>query len=140
MRVSDIMTQNPACCTPDTPLPDVARLMKDRDCGEIPVVESTGSTRLAGVITDRDIAMRAVAEGMNPQNVKVEECMTRNPASVKPDTDLEECIHLMEQKQVRRMPVVEGDGSCCGIVAQADIARKSDEHETAEVVKEVSRP
>lgn len=139
MRAGDIMTANPVCCTADATLTEVARLMKERDCGEIPIVESDDNKRLVGVITDRDITIRAVAEGRNPGEVRAEECMSRNPATVSPETALEECIHIMEQKQIRRIPVVDGGSVCCGILAQADIALHTGEHETAEVVREVSR-
>ncbi|MBI3312961.1 MAG: CBS domain-containing protein [Candidatus Omnitrophica bacterium] len=139
MKVEDIMTDDPSCCTPDTTLLKVAKMMSDMDCGEIPVVDNQISLKPVGVITDRDIVCRAVAEGKNPLDMTVRECMSSPCIAVTPDTSLEECCGILEKNQIRRVPVVDEQGSCCGIVAQADIARKASEEQVAEVVKEVSR-
>ena len=138
MKVKDIMTSDPACCTPDTGLKDVARMMVENDCGEIPIVESEESQRPIGVITDRDIACRAVARGLNPLDLTAKDCMTSPCVTVTPETSVEECCQTMEEHQIRRVPVVDASGACCGIVAQADIARNASKRDTAEVVKEVS--
>ncbi|MBV9928585.1 MAG: CBS domain-containing protein [Acidobacteria bacterium] len=138
MEVKDVMTPDPACCTPDTTLQRVAELMVENDCGEIPVVESASNKRPVGVITDRDIVCRTVAKGTNPLTLKASECMTTPCVTVRPDTPLDECCRLLEEKQIRRVPVVDASGSCCGIVALADIAKYARERETAEVVREVS--
>jgi CBS domain-containing protein len=138
MQVREIMTQNPACCSPSTKLPEVARLMKQHDCGEIPVVDGRG--QVVGVITDRDITCRVVAAGRNPAEVSAAECMSTPVVTVHPDADLEECLETMEEHQIRRVPVLDGGGVCCGIIAQADIARRAPAVKTAEVVREVSRP
>jgi CBS domain-containing protein len=140
MQVRDVMTDNPACCTPDTPLPEVARLMVQHDCGEIPVVDSRQSGKLAGVVTDRDITCRTVAQGKNPLEMTARDCMSSPVVTVAPETDIGDCCHVMEENQVRRVPVVDASGRCCGIVSQADIARSAPEHEAAEVVKEISEP
>lgn len=140
MRVTDIMTPDPACCIPDTSLPEVARLMVDCDCGEIPVVVSSGSRKLAGVVTDRDIVVRAVAVDKNPADCKAADVMSAPAVAVSEDTDLQECLERMEQYQIRRMPVLDDQEQLCGIVSQADIARQAGVQETAEVVKEVSQP
>jgi CBS domain-containing protein len=138
MNVSEIMTKNPACCSPDTPVSEVARMMVEHDCGEIPVVEgSTGKP--VGVITDRDITCRTVAMGRNPQNVAARDVMSSPVITVRPDTSLDACCQTMEQHQVRRVPVVDDHERCCGIVAQADIARRAPLEDTADVVREVSR-
>jgi CBS domain-containing protein len=139
MQVRDLMTSNPACCTPDAPLREVAQLMMRCDCGEIPIVDSRESMRPIGVITDRDITIRAVAEGRNPLEMKASDCMTRPCISVSRDASIVDCIHLLEEHQIRRILVVDDKGRCCGIVAQADIARRVDEH-AAEVLKQVSQP
>lgn len=138
MQVKDIMTSDPACCTPDTPLQRVAEMMVEKDCGEIPVVENAASLVPVGVITDRDITCRTVARGLNPLTLTAAECMTTPCVTVTPDTSLDDCCRLMEEKQIRRVPVVNTDGACCGIVALADIARHAPKGETGEVVREVS--
>ena len=139
MKVSEIMSKDPACCTPETRLQEVARMMVDRDCGEIPVVDSKDSQKPVGVITDRDITVRTVARGKNPLDLKASDVMTGSPVTVKPNTSVEECCDLMEEKQLRRVPVVDDKGCLCGIVAQADIARHATGRQTAEVVQEVSK-
>lgn len=140
MEVKNIMTKNPACCTPDSPLQEVARLMVEHDCGEIPVVESMDSMKLVGVITDRDITCRSVAVGKNPLKLTAADCMSSPCITVTPDISLEDCCEVMEEHQVRRVPVVDKKGACCGIVAQADIAQHASKKETARVVMKVSLP
>jgi len=140
MEVKDIMTPDPACCTPDTTLQRVAELMVENDCGEIPVVENAASMRPVGVVTDRDITCRAVAKGLNPLTLTASDCMTTPAVTVTPDTSLDECCRVLEENQIRRVPVVDENGSCCGIVALADIAKHAKKRETAEVVREVSEP
>ena len=139
MKVNDVMTKDPACCTPETPLRDVARLMVDCDCGEIPVVDSKRTMRPVGVVTDRDIVVRCVATGRNPLEAEAEDCMSSPVVTVTPDADLEDGADLMEKHRLRRIPVVDEAGALCGIVAQADIARHAAPREIAEVVREVSR-
>ena len=139
MNVSEIMTASPACCTPDWELQRVAQLMADNDCGCIPVVESEETGTPVGVITDRDIVLRAVAEGKNPLDLIAGDLMTKNIVAVTPGTSIDECCSIMEQQQIRRIAVVDESGACCGIVAQADIATHADQRKTAEVVQEVSR-
>src|ERR671916_2108954 len=138
MKVKDIMTPDPACCTPDSSLQQAAQLMVENDCGEIPVVESEESRLPVGVITDRDITCRAVARGLNPLEMRVADCMSTPCVTVMPDTPLEECIKVMEENKIRRVPVVDAGGACCGIVALADIAQYAAKRDTAEVVKELS--
>lgn len=140
MQVREIMTADPACCTADTSLAEVALLMLNNDCGEIPVVDNFDRRQLMGVITDRDIVCRAVAEGKSPTDTAAAEAMTDSVVSVQDDEDIEACCQKMESHQIRRIPVVDAQGGCCGIVAQADIARQASEHETAEVVNRISQP
>ena len=134
------MTPDPACCTPDTTLRRVAELMVEHDCGEIPVVEDMASMKPVGVITDRDITCRAVAKGLNPLVMTASDCMTTPCVTVRPDATLEECCRVLEENRIRRVPVVDAGGACCGIVALADIAKHAKKRETAEVVREVSEP
>lgn len=138
MQVKEIMTQDPAGCTPETNLQDVARLMVDNDCGEIPVLDERG--RPAGVVTDRDIACRAVAEGKKPRQTAARDVMSSPVTTVKPEDSVEHCRELMEENRIRRVVVVDDSGSCRGIVAQADIARAASERDTGELVRDVSQP
>ena len=139
MQVRDVMTADPACCEPGTDLRQVARMMEENDCGCIPVVSHEHSSEVVGVVTDRDIVMRAVAQGRNPLDMKAEEVMSSPVVTAKPEESVEDCCVKMEEKQVRRIPVVDDSGDCCGIVAQADIATRSGQDEAGEVVSEVSK-
>ena len=138
MSVNTVMTATPACCTPATPLRDVARLMVENDCGQIPVVEDMASRKLAGVITDRDITTRIVATGQNSAEATAADCMTTPPLSVSSVSTLEACCELMQANKIRRVPVVDEAGSVVGIVSLADVVRNANAATTQSVVKEVS--
>jgi CBS domain-containing protein len=140
MNVKDVMTSEPACCMPETSLVEVARMMVECDCGEIPVIASGTDRRPIGVITDRDIVIRTLADNINPLEKSAVDCMTTPVVTVTPDCDLSECCDLMETHKIRRVPVVDDRGNLVGIVAQADIALSAGRRATAEVVKEVSQP
>lgn len=133
----DVMTPDPACCSVNATLDEVAKLMVQNDCGEIPVIDIEDHP--IGVITDRDIVCRVVAEGKNPTAHTVENCMTQPVQTVTVDTPIEDVVKIMEKHQIRRVPVVDERGCCMGIIAQADIAWTEPEHEVAELVREVSR-
>ena len=139
MNVKEVMTADPACCTSDMSLQQVAKLMVANDCGCIPVIDDKNSMKPVGMITDRDITVRTVAEGKNPLELTASDAMSPNPITVTPLMSLEACCNLMEANQVRRVAVIDEGGACCGIIAQADIAVNAGEHQTAEVVQEVSR-
>jgi len=140
MKVKDIMTTDPACCTAETSLQEVAKMMVDHDCGEIPVVDNKESNIPKGVITDRDIVCRTLAQGLNPLDLTVGDCMTQPCVTVTPQMSIEECSRVLEENKIRRVPVIDADGCCCGIVSLADIALHARKGVTAEVVKEVSEP
>ncbi|HYE34371.1 CBS domain-containing protein [Methylocaldum sp.] len=140
MEVREIMTPNPICCMPNTSLETVARAMVRHDCGEIPVVENEESMRLIGVITDRDIVCRTIAQGKDPMGMTARECMSTPAVTVTPETRLEDCCQVMEDYRIRRVPVADQNGCCCGMVSQADIARRAPTEQAAEVLKEVSQP
>lgn len=140
MKIKDIMTDNPICCTRGTPLEEVARMMLENDCGAIPVVEDQERWKPAGIVTDRDIVLRAVAESRNPLELTAGEVMSSNIVMVDIDSGVEDAIHQMEKHRVRRILVTDRNGGCIGIVSQADVARHLGERETGEVVEEVSRP
>lgn len=133
----DLMTANPQCCTAETLLNEVAKLMVEYDCGEIPVVDS--AKKLIGVVTDRDIVCRIVAKGQNPSAMTAQDAMTQPVISITEDATLAEVLSTMEEHQVRRLPVVDAVGGCCGIISQADVALVADESETGQMVREVSR-
>jgi CBS domain-containing protein len=138
MQIKEIMTANPACCTASDTLRDVARLMVEKNCGAIPIIQDQKSRKPIGILTDRDITCRAVANGKNPLDLTARDLMTQPVLTLTPETSVEECCRLMEANQIRRMPVVDASGGCCGIVAQADVARMASEREIAELVKDVS--
>src|SRR5258705_7058384 len=140
MQVKKVMTADPACCISETGLQEVAQMMSDHDCGEIPVVENRETKLPIGVITDRDIVCRTVARGLNPLDLTVADCMSKPCVTVTPEMSVEECSRILEENKIRRVPVVDADGSCCGIVALADIALHARKSMAAEVVKEVSEP
>lgn len=133
----DIMTPSPQCCTGETTLNDVANLMVEADCGEIPITDA--SNRLVGVITDRDIVCRAVAKGKNPSAMTAADIMTEPVVCVNQDTPLEDVLAVMEENQIRRVPVVDAAGCCCGIISQADVALNAREGQVGELVREVSK-
>ena len=140
MKIKEIMTKSPACCTPETSLREVAAMFVDNDCGAVPVVDSVNTRRPIGMVTDRDIACRAVAKGLNALELTARDCMSSPSVTVPEDASLDEAIQLMEDNRVRRLPVVDERGRCIGVIAQADIALSAGRGKTAEVVREISRP
>ena len=140
MKVHDLMSPDPACCVAHTPLREVGRLLVENDCGAIPVVDALDTRRPLGIVTDRDIVCRSIAEGRNPLELTASDCMSRPCLTADEDATLEECCRLMEANRIRRVVVVDGEGRCSGIVAQADVAQSASDQKTAAVVKKVSRP
>jgi CBS domain-containing protein len=138
MDIRSVMTSDPTTCTPDATLQQVAQMMKQHDCGQIPVVDQ--QRQPVGVITDRDIAVRAVAEGSDLANATAGDYMTSPVTTVRDNSNLNDVAKLMEQNQIRRVVVVDQQGCVAGIVAQADIAMAGPDGKTAEVVKQVSQP
>jgi CBS domain-containing protein len=136
-QARDIMTPDPARCTANTPVDEVAKLMVHNNCGEIPVVDA--ADRVIGVVTDRDIVCRVVATGKNPIGHTAAECMSTAVVTVEPTTPLEDVIATMETHQIRRVPVVDDNGCCSGIISQADLARTESEHKVGELLREVSQ-
>ena len=138
MKIREIMTEDPVCCTPETKLQRVAQLMIENDCGCIPVIESRQNPQLLGLITDRDIVCRTIAQGQNPLELTAKDCMSSPCVTVAPTMSLEECCEVLKNSKVRRVPVVDQSGWCCGIVSQADIARRASDHQIAWLLKEIS--
>jgi CBS domain-containing protein len=133
----DVMTPDPACCTPETPLDQIAKMMALNDCGEIPVIDP--AEHPIGVVTDRDIVCRVVAEGKNPMAYTAEICMSQPVVTVEADAPMDQVVAIMERHQLRRVPVVDKRGRCVGIVSQADVALGAGKKDVAELVREVSR-
>jgi CBS domain-containing protein len=134
-QIRKLMTVTPRTVKTGDSVVDAAKLMRGEDSGIAPIVDGD---RLVGVITDRDIAVRVVAEGRDPGATKVEEVASTNVITIDPQQGLDEALRLMAQHQVRRLPVVEEDGRLVGIVAQADVARHADAERTGEVVEQIS--
>lgn len=136
MNVSDLMTREPACCRPDDACARAAMLMREEDCGSIPVVEDG---RLVGIVTDRDITVRCVAAGHDPKTTRVSEVMSADPICVAPDTSADEAEKVMADRQVRRLPVVDA-GRLVGIVVTAQLARTAKPTEVGKTIKGISGP
>lgn len=138
--VSNVMTRNPVSAKPDDTAASVARLMRDNDIGPVPIVEDNASKRLVGIVTDRDLAIKVVAEGRDPNTTKVNEVMTRDVVTSRDSDDIRNTMEAMSQHQLRRILVVDAEDGLVGIIAQADIATRLNEPEkTGEVVKEISQ-
>ncbi len=138
-KARDVMTKDLIYASPQDTVSHVAQLMKREDIGPVLIVDNEESKRLVGIVTDRDLALKVVAEGRDPQTTSVEEVMTRKLITCRPDDDVESAMKAMAQYQLRRIPVVEDDNRLVGIISQADVATRVDEPEkTAEVVREIS--
>ena len=133
-QVREVMTSNPATCSVEASVEAAAKAMAQEDVGPIPVLDGE---RLVGILTDRDIVVRVVAEGRDPQSTSVGEVASRDLATVSPDENLDRALQLLAERQVRRLPVVEGE-TLVGVVAQADIARQGDDRTTGQVVEQIS--
>jgi CBS domain-containing protein len=142
VRVKQIMTQSPASCTRSSTAQEAASLMRDNDCGAIPVVEDAGNRRLIGIVTDRDLAVRAIAQGQGPDTI-VGNLMTDDPVTCAEEDSVEDLRQVMVERLVRRVPVVDEDGALVGIVAQADLARvegAASDREVGRIVEAISEP
>lgn len=143
MQASEIMTENPICCTPMDNIHSVARQMLEHSCGLLPVVDNLQNMQLIGVISDRDIVCRIMAaDSVDCKNALVQNAMTTGKLwTAQPNAQVDDVIEMMEEGQVRRIPVVDESGKILGIVATADIALEVDEPEDiAEVFEEISEP
>ena len=138
MDIRSVMTPDPAACQADSPVREVARLMLENDIGLVPVIDAAG--RPVGTVTDRDIALRVVAEGRDPQQCTAQDCMTSPVTTVSLDTSLADAVDRMEAGQIRRLLVVDTEGRLCGVVAQADVALSGRDRKTAELLRGVSEP
>ena len=135
-QIRDVMSQNPTTCEPSASVADAARVMASQDVGPVPVVEGD---RLVGLVTDRDLVVRVLAEGRDPESTTIGEIASTDLVTVSPDAGLDEALSLLARHQVRRLPVVEGE-QLVGVVAQADVARQGEDEETGQVVEQISEP
>ena len=136
-KVHEVMSQRPRAVSPDTSVLEVAEVMDQEDVGSVPVLEGD---RLAGIVTDRDIAVRAVAKGKDPRGMPVREITSRDVVTVGPNDDLSEALKLMASYQVRRIPVVDAEERLVGVVSQADVALEAKEKAVGQMVEDISRP
>ena len=133
--IKDVMTSNPCTIDAGKSVAYAAKMMREEDVGLAPIVEGD---KLIGMLTDRDIAIRVVAEGRNPDQVKVADVASKQVVTIDSQQDLEEALRIMAKHQVRRLAVVEEDGKLVGVVAQADVAREGDDKQTGELVEVIS--
>ena len=137
MKVHEVMTTRPRCVTPDTPVTEIAALMEADDVGAIPVVKEE---RLVGIVTDRDIVVRAIAKGKDPRGMPAADVSSSEElVAIGPDEDLHDALKLMAKYQVRRLPVVADDERLVGIVSQADVVKHAKEKDAADVLYGISR-
>lgn len=138
--LKEVMTTNVACATAETKLVDIAKMMVDCDCGEIPVVSSQEDKTVIGVVTDRDIVCRTIGRGLNPMDLTVKECMTTEVFTADVDMTVEDCIAIMREHLIRRLPVVDENNKLCGMISQADLVKYVNEDDAFELVQDVSQP
>jgi len=137
---SDVMTKHPVCCLPTDTVSKVSLLMKSKDCGSVPIIENEQTRKLVGMVTDRDLALKIVAEGRDPRSTKAEDVMARKVVTCRADEDLQKAMDAMSGHQLRRIPVVDDNTGIVGIIAQADVATRVDQPEkTAAVVRGISQ-
>ncbi|MBW6474607.1 MAG: CBS domain-containing protein [Anaerolineaceae bacterium] len=136
----EVMTPNPVCCLPTDSVKRAAELMKRENVGPIPIIENEQTRKLVGIITDRDLVLKVIAEGRDASSTQVESVMTRKVVSCRLDDGFQIAMDLMSEHQLRRITVVDKDNVILGIISQADIATRGDRPEkTAEVVKDISQ-
>ncbi len=139
-KCNEVMTKNPVCCLPSDLVAQAAELMKREQIGSIPVIENEQTKKIVGIITDRDLALRIVAEGLDARTTKVAIVMTRNVVTCYADDDLQKALDAMAENQLRRIPIIGEDNQILGIVSQADVAtRAGHPKRTAEMVKKISQ-
>ena len=135
-KVHQVMTDSPRCVTPETPVSEAAKLMETEDIGSLPILDGD---ELTGMITDRDIVVRAIAKGKDPRGMPVREVASRELVTVHADDDLTDALQLMASQQVRRLPVVDKNNRLVGVLAQADVAAAAKEKSVGEMVEEISK-
>lgn len=140
MKVRDVMTSNPVCCLPSDTAQSVAKMMCEHNVGSMPVVADHQSRKLTGIITDRDLCCSIVAQGLDPKSTTIQKYMHQNPVACREGENLDSCVKAMQSHQIRRIPVIDGEGRSIGIVSQADVALKDKAEKVSKTVAEISRP
>jgi CBS domain-containing protein len=139
-KCNEVMTKNPVCCLPTDLVSKAAELMKSKDIGPVPIIENEQTRKLVGIVTDRDLALKIVAEGRDPKSTKTEAVMTRKVVTCRAEDDLQKALDAMSSHKLRRIPVVDNDNAIVGIIAQADVATRVDQPEkTAAMVRGISQ-
>ncbi len=139
-KCEEVMTKSPVCCLPEDMVVKAAQLMKRENVGSIPVIENEQNKKLVGIVTDRDLTLKIVAEGRDVKSIKVEAVMTRKVVTCRAEDNLQKALDAMSEHQLRRIPVVDNDNKILGIISQADVATRIDQPEkTAEMVKQISQ-
>ena len=140
MKCREVMTENPVCCLPNDSVSQAARVMRREHIGPVPVVNDDRTRELIGIVTDRDLAVKVVAESRDPNRTTVADVMTHTIVVCREDDSLSSAIAAMEEYQIRRIPVIDQGGRIVGIISQADVATRVYETEqSAEMVEEISR-
>ena len=137
MKVRDVMTSDPVSCSPSDIAQNVARTLRDNDIGSVPVLGDDG--KLIGIITDRDLCCSILANGLDP-NTTIADYITLNPITCRADDDVDDCERAMQQHQIRRIPVVDDQKRCLGVVSQADLALHDEAKKVSKTVAEISKP
>lgn len=140
MKVRELMTPDPVCCTPEDSAQKVAAILRDQNIGSMPVVLDQSSRKLAGMITDRDLCCKVVANGEDPRRTRIDRVFSMDPVTCRDGENLSVCEQLMQEHQLRRIPVVDGEGRCIGIVSQADLALKEKPEKVSKTITEISKP
>ncbi len=139
-KCDEVMTNNPVCCLPNDLAANVAQKMNRENVGSLPVIDNEQTKILIGIVTDRDLAMKIVGEGLDPKSTKVEAVMTRNVITCLAGDDLQTALDAMAEHQLRRIPVVDKNKKVIGIIAQADVATRVDQPKNfTNMVKEISQ-
>jgi CBS domain-containing protein len=138
MKVKDVMTTNPICCRLTDTAQAVAKILRDEDIGSVPIISEEG--KLEGIITDRDLCSTIIAEGLDPRTTSINNYVTRNPLACRADDDLDNCEKAMQKNRIRRIPVVDDQERCIGVVSQADLALREEPQKVKETVAEISKP
>ena len=134
------MSHDPICCMPGDLAQKVAEIMRDRNVGSLPVVADQESRKLVGIITDRDLCCSVIANGLDPKDTTIERFISPNPVTCRDGENVEKCERAMQEHQLRRIPVVNAEGVCIGIVSQADLALKDKPERVSRTVAEISKP
>lgn len=137
-KIAEVMSDRPRAVTPQTPVREAAQLMEQEDVGALPVVDD--GTRLVGILTDRDIAVRVVGQGSDPERTQVGDVASKDVVALTPEHDLDDALKLMAQEQVRRLPIVAEENELVGVIAQADLARMTKDKTAGQVVEAISEP